>query len=103
MKRKIILYALALMVVAFVAMFIYRFVFEFNNAKVKAYLQQESKAYKENAANVYALLHEAAQDILKSSNKTAMARQYAKATGMEKERVLVDMAVAEAKKYTFID
>lgn len=100
-KVKIILGALALTAFAVICLTVYRVFFEFKNSKVRSYIQAEASQYADKEA-AYKIIHEAVQHILKSSDLTNQVRTYADAGKLERERVLVDTAILQCKKYNYL-
>jgi hypothetical protein len=103
MIKKITLYLVIFIAVFLLSMFIYRFYFEFDNSKVKAYLREEADKFGESSEAVYKLLHESVQDTLKNSDEVQQIRIYSRANKIPKERVLVDTAIIKAQNNQYIN
>jgi hypothetical protein len=100
-KLNIALIALSVLVLVLISFVVYRVFFEFQNSLVAKYINEEASKYGNNTP-VTALLTESVQHILKSADLTEQVRKYAEASGLEKERVLVDVALLQCRSFGYI-
>jgi hypothetical protein len=80
---------------------VYRYFFEFKNEEVSKLINTEAANFKPNDANVASILHDSVMHILGDRSLTNMVTSQAKATGLPKEKILVDAAIglAQSQKY----
>lgn len=100
---KIIIIGLVLVVVVGAIIILYRHVFEFDNATVRALINNEANKAS-NPAAARRVIMDSVNEILMKSNLVQEVKDYAKEKGMSLEQALVTAAVAEAQqlypKYT---
>ena len=99
-QKNIALILLALLLVV-VVMFVYRVFFEFNNKKVRSYIQQEANKYPDPVA-AYKVINDAVMFVLTDRNLTSQVREIAAEAKMDKERILVDSAINQCKAFGYI-
>jgi len=92
------LIALILVVVAFV---VYRIFFQFNENEIKIYAQEEANKYKDKAG-VYSIILEGVQHVLQSHSLSQQVLKVSKSTGTDKEQILVQTAIGEAKARNYL-
>lgn len=102
MKTKnIIIWAAVIIILLLVLMWLYRHFGEFNNATVRKLLNDEADKY-QDSKSAYKILHNATNSILNDSALTATVRDYAAATGLPKEKVLVDAAMSLSQSLQYL-
>jgi type IV pilus biogenesis protein CpaD/CtpE len=103
MNKKLKIFLLISVGVLFVivAVVLHRVFIEFKNSKVRSYIMEEANKYS-NPASATVIINEGVKNILASRTLTREVREYAKATGTEKEKVLVTGAVMQAKSYGYL-
>lgn len=100
-QKIIFISVLAFFALMLISYWVYRYFFEFNNDDVKKLIDTEAKNFKPNEAAVTNVLHESVMYILSQTALTKMVISQANATGLPKEKVLVDAAIgiAQSQKY----
>ena len=103
MKKHIPTIAIAIVLIVLISMFIYRHYMEFNNTEVKKLLAEEASKFGTEQENVYQVLLDNAMDIMNRRNMVSIIRDQAKVTGLPKEKILVDMTIAQAQSLKYIN
>lgn len=98
---KYILFAIVAMIVIAVAVIVYRMFFQFNGKEIKIYAREEADKYK-NSEAVYKLIMDSVEYILSSNNLTQQVLKAAKATGTDKEQLLVHRAIMQCKSFGYL-
>jgi flagellar basal body-associated protein FliL len=102
-SSKIILAAVVVLLVTVISITVYRLFFQFKNSAVQAFIHAESAKYTSNPVQAQSIIHDAVKHILSSRSLTKEALDYASATGVQKEQVLVTAAVMQAKAYGYLE
>lgn len=93
--KKVLFYFLAFVFVMLLTMYVYRFVFLFDGKLVTKYVQEEADQYGKNSKIVKTILTNAVKNIKSNAKLVNSIKASAKAANIEKERVLVNIAIAE--------
>lgn len=96
MKRKLIIIAFVLVVLTLITVFVYRHYFEFKNSEVRRLINEEAAKWPGNESTAAGILNDACKHILNDWRLTAQVRKVAEATGIPKEKALVDAAIAQS-------
>lgn len=102
-KQKIALYAVAILLLAAIAMIVYRMFFQFKNSNVNQFVQAEASKYTSNPVKAANLISDSVSHILNSRSLTKQVLDYSSATGVQKEQVLVTAAVMQCKAYGYLE
>lgn len=98
---KYIIIALVVIILAAVAVILYRMFFQFNQKEIRIYANDEAVKYKDQAG-VYNLIMDGVEYILSSHNLTQQVLKTARATGTDKEQELVNAAIMQAKNFNYL-
>lgn len=100
-RKKMIMAIVITIAVVVIGFYLYRHFLEFNNKKVEGYIKDEAMRYSDSD-NAASIIRQGARDILGDRQKLMQLRKYAKASGLEKERALVQAATIAARNYGYI-
>lgn len=98
---KYILFAVVSIIIIAIAVIIYRMFFQFDAKEIKIYVREEAEKYK-NSDAVYKLIMDAVEYILSSNNLTQQVLKASKATGTDKEQLLVHRAILQCKSFGYL-
>lgn len=100
---KYVLIGLTVLILGVIAFVIYRVFFEFNLTSVQEYIKEEALKYpSQNQADVYNIIMEGCQFILRDHSLTNQVLTVAKSSGIDKEQELVFAAVNQCKSLNYI-
>lgn len=97
-------YAIIITVALFltlVLLAVYRTFFQFKNSLVRQYIQAEAAKFGDPVAATK-ILHDGVQHILSSRSLTKQVIDYARVSGLEKEKVLVTAALKQAQSFDYL-
>ena len=95
------LLAVIILFILLLTLWIYTHFFEFKNVVVQSYISSEASKYVQEA-QAKQIITDAVNNILNSYTLTKEVKDYAAASGLELERVLVDTAVIQAKALNYL-
>jgi hypothetical protein len=98
---KIALIAFFILLFILLMLWIYKNYFEFNNQLINSYMEREASRYSESA-EAKKFIQEGVESILKNKDYVDQVKLYAKKTGLDKEKVLVDAAIAQCKSFQYL-
>jgi hypothetical protein len=101
-KAKILMIAMVAFFTVLLAVIAYRYFLEFNNAKVKAYIDEEAAKYGDNPDAARKIISAAVDHVLGSRSLLRQVRTYASVSGMEKEQVLVHTGLMQAASLDYL-
>lgn len=98
---KIIMYTLAVLLLVVIAYVVYKIFFQFDNATVQTEVTTASNSYATPASAVI-IINDAIKHIMASTYLTQEVLDYATVSGIPKEQVLVNAAVAQATNMGYL-
>lgn len=93
--------AMILLLLVIAGVWFYKHFLEFNNVLVQSYIKSESSKYVDEK-QAEKIITDAVNHILNSYSLTKEVKDYAKATNLEIERVLIDSAIIQAKSLNYL-
>lgn len=100
-KLKYILIALVVLVVGTIAVIMYRMFWQFDQKDIHVYAKEEAAKYKDSTG-VYTIILEGVNHILASHSYTNQILNTSKATGTDKEQLLVQAAVKQCIAFGYL-
>lgn len=99
--QKIAIIAFFIILFILLMVWIYKNYFEFNNQLINSYMERESSRYTDSS-EAKKFIQEGVESILKNKDHIDQVKLYAKQTGLDKEKVLVDAALAQCKSFQYL-
>jgi len=102
-KREKLFFIIVAMVIflTFASMYVYQHFLEFNNDEVDKRLARQADIYADKKS-AFSVLRDSVNSILSSRYLTRQVKTMAKATGLSKEAVLADAAVAHSQSQKYL-